>query len=186
MKTPKDITELNYNYISFLFNISTTEAKFKVLLAQGIELNNIEKHLNEKTGIPLVTKKDRIPKHSVEIKMKSYSSMFDGKNHIDCHIAMYNKGICLTKLKSYAENDSFIKALKFTGKYEILNEILNSKQLLKLQRTWVTRNTYNVIRWSKKCIQFIENNDWCIDYLSEKFPFKEQFEKQKEIIRMKI
>ena len=87
------------------------------------------------------------------------------KDQMEYLCEFYNKGIPLSKLKEYSESTTFTKALKFTGKYLIVNDILRTDQLLKIQKTWLLKNTYYVKLWSVKTTEFINLNSWATDFL---------------------
>lgn len=112
-------------------------------------------------------------------KIKS-STELNNEDHIDYHINFFNKGVSFTKLSQYSKNKSFEKAIKFTGKSFILNDILNRDQMLLLQKRWTLSNTYNVRTWSKKAMKFIEKNEWVKTYLKEFMDFDEEYVKQLE------
>lgn len=185
LKEPKDLNKLNFNDISFLKNISLDEAKWAVA-----NFLYTEKHLwatdekgvyinLSKRMIPKLKKTDLIDKDKVEVKIKSCSHL-EGRNLIDYTIESYNKGVDLTRLRKYSENIVFSNSISFTGKHDVLNDILNRNQLLLLQKKWVLKNTYMTNRWSKKTIDFIKNNSWVAGYLSDFFDFDSQFKKQLE------
>ena len=175
-KTPKEITKLNYNDIAFFFNKSASDAKWDM----STYFYSTEKALAEnltKSGTPKIGINDLVDKSEFETKIKSCSKL-EGQNYIDTIIESYNKGIPMERLRKYSESSTFINAMKFTGKHKILNEILNKDQLLKLQKTWLLRNTLTVDYWTKKCTDFIKENDWCIPYLEEYISPHEKIEQQ--------
>ena len=182
MKTPKDLIQLNFNDVAFFLGISTTDAKFKILDSYDLSEEDYDKYISEKTGVPKIGINDFVEKEKFEYKIKS-CSILEGKNSIDYHVKVFNKGIPMSRIQEYGENKSFIKALKFTGKNNILNEILCKDQLFILQKCWVLKNTYQVKRWSEKCIEFIESNKWTFDYLSRYISLEIELEKQKELIK---
>lgn len=158
----KDVKELNFNDVAFFLNISVTDAKWKIA-PHVYTPETIENNLTT-TGIPKISVKDVFSKELFDQKIKSCSHL-EGKSLIDYTVETYNHGVSLTKLKEYSENKTFIKALYFTGKYSILNKILNKDQLKKVQKHWVLKNTYLRNTWSENCIKFIESNKWVFDYL---------------------
>lgn len=168
MKKPEDIVQLNFNDIAFFFGIPSIDAKWVVLNNLNLNPSGLKELINEKTGVPKIGKGDYINKACVERKIKSCSPILEGRPHIDYHIEVYNRGISLTNLREFSENKSFVKALKFTGKYTILNDILNKEQYLRLQKSWVYKNTYRVDRFSKNCLEFIKKNKWAEKYLLSK------------------
>lgn len=175
-KTPKEITKLNYNDIAFFFNKSTSDAKWDM----STYFYSTEKALAEnltKSGTPKIGKNDLVDKSEFEVKIRSCSKL-DGLPQIDFIIETYNKEIPLDRLRKYSETTAFINALQFTGKHTILNQILNESQLLKLQKTWLLKNTIYVSSWSKKCTDFIKANDWCVSYLVEYISPHEKIEQQ--------
>ena len=181
MKTPEQITKLTFNDLAFFRGITTTDAKWE--MAHVIfKPEELEENLT-KSGTPKITAKETVSKSDFETQIRS-NSILDGKNNIDYLISVYNKGVDLNRLKEYSQNKAFIKALKFTGKNDILNSILNKEQYLKLQKTWLFINVYSVNNYSDKTIQFIKNNKWTLPYLIEKgvdeFKIKEQIERYEE------
>lgn len=68
--------------------------------------------------------------------------------------------------------------MRFTGKYSIVNKILNSSQLRKVQGSWLIKNTYMVNRWSDKTIDFINKNKWCAEFLNLNLITNEEIESQ--------
>ena len=183
VKKPTDIKKLTFNDVAFFLEVSTSEAKWKMAyLFFGSEAH-LEKNLT-KTGVPKISIKDVVQKEVFETEIKSCTEL-DGKNNIDFHIETFNKGVPLSELREYAESKGFISALKFTGKHQILNQILNKDQLFLLQKKWLLTNVYNVHRWSKNTIKFIEQNEWSMDYLSEYILFDTEFERQKEYLEQK-
>ena len=178
MKTYKDIKKLNFNDVAFFTGVSTSEAKWNI----AHFFYKTEKLLNEnitKTGVPKLTINDYIDVNEIETKIKS-STVLDGFNNIEHIVNTYNKGVPLTTLMEYAENKAFIKSLKFTGKYSILNDILNSDQLEKLRKLWLLRNCYHVKNYSKNTIKFIRNNCWAISYLVDNGILKDEIERNLE------
>lgn len=174
IKTPEQIVDLNFNDLAFFKGITTSEAKWEManLLYSEKDLYEIEhedgsyKNLN-KSGIPIIKKTERLKKSLFETKIKSCSNL-EGKNHIDFIIKSFNKPIPLQKLKEFSESKTFSKALKFTGKHEILNEILNRDQYLILQKSWLFSNAYLAYLYSDKTKFFVKNNPWAINYLVSK------------------
>jgi hypothetical protein len=176
MKTQNEITKLNFNDIAFFNEISTTDAKWSM----AHHLFGSEKHLEEnlnKSGSPKISNKEYLDKALFESEIKSNSEL-DGINRIDYTISIYNKGVNLNKLREFSETKAFINALKFTGKYTIINEILQDEQLLKLQKSWLLANTYLINRWSKNTVLFIKKYDWSIEYLESKGISKDSINSQ--------
>ena len=172
MKTPKQITELNFNDIAFFNECSTSEAKWSMadffyspdkLLDDGLT----------KSGTPKIKVTDLLPKSQFETQIRSNSNL-EGENKIDYIIKTYNIGVPLNKLREWSENKVFIKALRFTGKYSIINTILNTDQILRVHKSWLLANTYDISYWSKNTVLFINSNKWANDYLLEK-GFKDSF-----------
>lgn len=159
----KTITKLNYNDIAFFKGISTTDAKWKMAHHIFKDEDELYKNLT-KSGAPKISVKEYLDR-SLFDKDISSCTVLDGCSEIDEIIKSYNKGIPLNNLRIYSETQSFIGALKFTGKHDILNRILNKEQLLKIQKTWLFKNCYNVHYWSKNTIGFIQSNKWSYEYL---------------------
>lgn len=176
MKTKTDITKLNFNDLAFFKGISTSDAKWEMAHYFYSTQKELDDNLT-KTGVPRIGINDYVDKSEFETKIKSVSK-FEGLDSIDFIIDTYNATIPLDRIFKYAENTSFIKALKFTGKHSILNEILNKEQLGKLAKIWLLKNTYMVNYWSDKCNKFIQNNDWSVDFLDVNMISKEEIKKQ--------
>ena len=81
--------------------------------------------------------------------MSSGYPEFDGRRTIEVMVEQYNKGVSLAQLKKWAESKTYIKSLKFTGKENILNEILNADQYFKLQIHWAFAAVYAVKHLTK-------------------------------------
>ena len=166
LKTPNEIQKLNYNDVAFLTNKSTSEAKWDMSTYIYKSEDEIYENLT-KTGVPKIGINDLVDKSDFETKIKSCSAL-DGLNSIDHLIETHNKGIPTSGLLKFSENPTFRKAIKFTGKYSILNDILNREQFLKLQKSWLFNQTYGKDRFSDKTIKFIITNDWSTEYLTDK------------------
>ena len=168
MKTPKDIKELNINDLDFFEGISLSDAKWK--MAKHYYTTDTETLVNlTQAGIPKIPISFYINRLEFDKNIRS-SSILDGLNTIDTIVKMYNKGIPLNTLREFSESKPFKKALKFTGKHSILNEILNRDNLRKLQKSWLLANCYCVSpnRRSNNTVKFIENNSWSNDFLASK------------------
>jgi hypothetical protein len=165
MKKPNEITELNYNDLSFFTNKTIPELKWEMASTIYTSEKDIDDNL-DKRGYPKISVKDFVKKSIFETKIKSCSDL-EGLNYIDHVIESYNKGIDLNRLRSYAERETFQKALRFTGKFNIINEILNDKQYRLLQEKWLFANTYNKKTWSDNCLKFIIKNKWSIEFLEK-------------------
>jgi hypothetical protein len=166
MKTPNEILKLNYNDLAFFTNKKLPELKWEMSpyfynTDQDIDLNL------DKKGTPKIKVTDFVNKSDFESKINS-CSLLDGKNYMDYVIESYNKGIDLARLRDYSEKDAYIKALKFTGKYNILNLILKDSQYRLLQGKWLLANVYSKRNWSDKSIKFIVKNKWAKDFLISK------------------
>jgi hypothetical protein len=131
MKTPERIKKLNFNDVAFFTEKTVTDAKWD-MAHHLFKPEEIKDNLTS-AYIPAIKISDMVDKSAFETKIKSNSNL-EGRNRIDYIIETYNKGVPLNTLRSYAENPLFIKALKFTGKNSILNDILNTEQLLKIQK----------------------------------------------------
>ena len=160
MKTFNQIKELNYNDISFFLGISVIDAKF-IIECKAFPLSH------QRGDIIKIGIKDYIEVKHVEKPIHSNSAL-DGKGVIETVVKTYNKGVTPHKFMEFGQNKNFIKAIKFTGKYAILNDILNPVQYLKLQKIWLFSNVYGKKRWSKKTAIFIKVNDWAKDYLESR------------------
>tara|TARA_R110000803_G_scaffold10007_6_gene31104 strand:+ start:1236 stop:1784 length:549 start_codon:yes stop_codon:yes gene_type:complete len=171
MKKPIEIKELNYNDIAFFTGKTITEIKWE-MSTHLYTTKNIDENL-DKRGNPKVSLTDLVNKSLFETEIRSCSDL-EGLNYIDHVVSSYNKGIDLTRLRSYAEKDTFIKALRFTGKFNIINEILNEKQYKLLQEKWLFANTYSKKAWTDNCFKFIISNKWSIGYL-ESHGFSKSF-----------
>ena len=160
MKTFKEIKKLNFNDLAFFKGYSTTDAKWEIAPL----LYSPENIKTTKKGSPIVGVSEFFDVANFDFSMRSNSKL-DGQDQMEYLCEFYNKGIPLSKLKEYSENTTFTKALKFTGKYLIVNDILRTDQLLKIQKTWLLKNTYYVKLWSVKTTEFINLNSWATDFL---------------------
>lgn len=160
MKTFEQIKTVNHNDISFFLGIPVIDAKFLIEL-------EIFPLTHEKRGVVKIGINDRIETMLVEKPIHSNSEL-DGKGTIETVVETYNKGVTPHKFMEFGQSAGFIKAIKFTGKYTILNEILNPEQLLKLQKIWLFSNVYNKKRWSKNASIFIRANIWAKVYLESR------------------
>ena len=167
MKKPNQVKELNFNDLSFFMGIRSIDAKWIVSGVLNEDKAWDENNLT-KTGAPAISNKDYVNKEQVDVKIRSNSAL-DGKSTIDYHVSQFNKGVPTNTLREYSQKPTFLAALKFTGKYEILNHILNEDQIRKLQKTWLAANTQNAKRyWSKKTSEFISNNEWAKEAVRSK------------------
>ena len=176
LKTKNEVQQLNFNDLAFFMGISTSDAKWKMAHIFYNSDKELSKNLT-KTGVPKISVNDYVSKSEFEKKIKS-STELENKNHIDYHIDFFNKGVSHTKLSEYSQSKSFVKAIKFTGKSSILNDILNRDQMLLLQKRWILSNTYNVRTWSKKAMKFIEDNEWVKSYLNLNMDFDTEYIEQ--------
>lgn len=175
MKTYKDIKQINYNDLSFFKSIKIEEAKFFIAsVLEAYRPNSIEFN---KSGSPRVKVTDLIKVEDAHLKINSCSNL-DQKNLIEYYVNYFNNGVPIQKLREYSMNKQYIKALKFTGNHTIVNDILNRKQLRKLQETWLLKNCLFINRFSKNTVNFIiENESWSIEYLLNNNIKKEAIEK---------
>jgi len=176
IQTPKKVSKLNFNDLAFLTNKSTSEAKWDMANYLFSSDEELSENLT-KSGIPKVSVNEYLDKSLFETRIKSCSRL-DGLNSIDYIIKTYNNGITIDRLQKYSETPAFQKALKFTGKFTILNNILNKDQLLKLQKSWIYKNTYLIHNWSDNCISFIKENDWSVEFLKSKMIDENEIIKQ--------
>lgn len=163
MKTFKEIKTLSYNDYAFFKGISINDAKWEFACKM---YKNISELPLTKTGVPIISLKEKIDKKEFDFKMKS-NSILEGEDQMKYLCDFYNKGIPLQKLKQYSESEPMRKALRFTGSNQIINDILEPSQLLKIQKTWLLRNVYLKRKYSDKTIHFIHKNDWAINFLTE-------------------
>lgn len=174
MKTKNDIKKLNFNDYAFFKGVSTTDAKWK--FAEFLfPTEEIEENLT-KSGTPKIGINDYLPVDNFDFKMRSNSKL-DGLSQFEYLCDYYNSGIPLNTLREFSENTTYIKALKFTGKNNIINEILNTEQLLKLQKTWILK-TFQTINFDN-LIKFEMSNDWVINFLYESKVDIDKYEKMK-------
>ena len=122
MKTYKDFKELDYMELSFFAGISIEEAK------DFISIHFL------KWDRP-ITKKHKIPVEDYNFTWKTNTSMGD-VNKMKMICDSYNKGVSLGKLREFGENEEYIAKGKFTGRYEVLNYILNREQYNFLKKKW--------------------------------------------------
>lgn len=166
MKTSKQIKHVNSNDIQFILGKSPNEAKSVIAKALNI------KEVNSK-GIPLVKASDKAPVEDIDFTIRSNSAL-DGACYFEVIVDRFNQGIDMGALRNFGEDKRFIKKLKFTGKYHILNEIMNDDQYLKLQKIWLFSNVYGKKKPSLEAQEFISKNDWAKEYLKTKgIVFKE-------------
>lgn len=190
MKTKKDFRTLNYSEFAFFKGCDTGEAKLifsdilfpndwhKLILIDGKKVYN-PKYVN-KSGNPKISAKDYIELHQLKIHfLINSNSHLDNTCQFEYLCDYYNNGIPLQKLREHSQNKTFLKALKFTGKNSIINEIINPEQLLKIQKTWLLSNTYMKNTWSKNCIEFIENTEWALAFLEVNMIYESEFLEQK-------
>lgn len=163
MKTTNDIKYLNYNDLSFFLGISPMDAKWE-----------IAQHLFTPSTIPVTSKgapkikiSDQVETDKIDFTIRSNSAL-DGSCRFTYLVDYYNKGITMDALRNFGENKTFIKKLKFTGKFEILNEIMNDEQYLKLQKIWLFASVYGKSKPSKNASEFIKANEWSKDYLESR------------------
>ena len=160
MKTKNEITEFNYNDLSFFTGKPVIESKCKIADILKIEDTTPK-------GLPKIKITDKIPVSKIDFTMKS-SSELEGKSRFEYLCDFYNKEIPLNTLREMSQSKASIKAIKFTGLNDILNQILNKEQYLKLQKTWLFSNVFEPRYLTDKALLFIENNEWAESYLSEK------------------
>jgi len=176
MKTSEQITKLNFNDLSFFRNITATDSKWLIYNHYFKSEKDLKDNLSA-TGKPKIGISDTVDKSAFETKMISNSHL-DGKNNIDYHIDYYNNGVPLNTLREFSQNEPYRKALKFTGKKQILNDILKPSQLLQLQKTWLEANIYSKKTWSKQTALFIQNTEWAVGHLKSIGISKSQVERQ--------
>lgn len=160
MKTFNDIQELNYNDLAFFTGLSVNDSKWEIAAKFG-------KTVFSQDGVPIIGKEETIKPLYFNFTIRSNSKL-EGQNKMEYLVNYYNKGTHKHQLMEFSQNEAYINALKFTGKYSILNEILNREQLLQLQKKWLVMhlrlsNNYA----SSKVQQFIEDNAWAKAYLSQ-------------------
>ena len=163
MKTPNEVLKLNYNDLAFFTNKKLPELKWQMAPFFYDSDKDIDMNLDKK-GVPKIRITDVVNKSDFETKINS-CSLLDGMNYIDYVISSYNKGVDLNRLRGYSENDVYIKALKFTGKNNILNHILNDSQYKILQGKWLLSNIHSKRTWGEKSLNFIIKNKWVKDML---------------------
>ena len=160
MKTFKKIKQVNHNDISFFLGIPVIDAKFLI----ECEIFPLSQQKREKVSIGI---KDYVDVNLIEKPIHSNSKL-DGKGTIETVVETYNKGVTPHKFMEFGQNPVFIKAIKFTGKSTIVNEILNTEQYEKLQRIWLFSNVYGNPRFSKNAAIFIATNTWAKEYLESR------------------
>ena len=160
MQIFKQIKQVNHNDISFFLGIPVIDAKF-LIKSEIFPLSHLK---GQKVRIGI---KDYIDVSLVEKPIRANSKL-DGKGTIETVVNIYNKGVTPHKFMEFGQNPVFIKAIKFTGKSTIVNEILNSEQYEKLQRIWLFSNVYGKKRFSKNASIFIRTNEWAKEYLESR------------------
>lgn len=159
MKTKDDIKDLNFQDYAFFKGVSLLDAKW-VFASRLFTPENLE---TTKTGIPKITASDRLPVKDFDFTMRS-NSLLDGQCQLQYLCDYYNRGVAVSKIMEYSENKSFVKAMKFTGKDSIVNEILNRDQLLKIQKTWLLKNSFYSIK--EVAIKFEISHKWAAEYMT--------------------
>ena len=188
MKTKNDFTELNYNEYAFFKGVSTTDAKWEFMVhifkkdwwpkhEEAIKNKVASKYLT-KAGNPRITAKDLVSIKDLDFTMRSNSPSMDGKSRFEYLVDYYNKGIPLNSLREFSDKDGFIKAIRFTGKDTVINDILNPDQLIKLQKTWLLRSFEHGIL--DTAIRFEDANEWASQYLYENGIDMDRFYKAKD------
>jgi len=160
MKKIDQIQELDYNDLAFFTDLSPSDCKWEI----AAKLGKTDFTLS---GIPIIGKEDTIKPWHYNFTIRSNSKL-DGKNKMEYLVKYYNKGTHTHQLMEFSQNETFIKALEFTGKYKILNDILNNKQYLKLQKSWLRSHillTNNYV--SAKAQKFMKQHSWARKYLKE-------------------
>ena len=159
------ITEINFNDYAFFKGVSVREAKW-VFAEKLFKPENIEKNLT-KSGVPIIKSDEYISIDDFDFSMRANSKL-EGKSVVKYLFSYYQKGVDMNKLREYSENKSFITALRFTGKHQIVNKMLNTAQLEKLQKTWLLKNIVYKNFYSDNTIKFIINNKWAMGFLEAK------------------
>jgi len=157
MKTKKTITHLNYNDLAFFTGESVINCKWIIAGILKIEDETPK-------GLPKVKISDKIKVSEVDFKINS-SSVLDKKSRFEYLCDFYNAGTTIDNLRILSEHKPFIKAIRFTGKDSVLNDILNKEQLLRLQKTWIFTNTYMPRFLTDGADKFIKKYDWAKPYL---------------------
>ena len=161
MKTYKLLKEVNYNDVAFFFNVPIAEAK-QIISKSAFPTSRAYGQS------PTITKHDTAFVSDIEKPIRSVVRDLDGRGVIEVSVERHNKGVPTSKLQSYGENTSFIKAISFTGKQTILNDILNAEQYRKLQQIWLYSSVYGRKHWHKKTCIFIRTTDWAVEYLESR------------------
>ena len=160
MKTKKTITHLNYNDLAFFTGESVIDCKWKIAGILKIENETLK-------GLPKVKVSDKIKVSDVDFRITS-NSVLDKKNRFEYLCDFYNTGTTIDNLRRLSEHKPFIKAVRFTGKDSVLNDILNKEQLLRLQKTWIFANTYMPRFLTDGAEEFIKKYDWAKPYLESR------------------
>ena len=181
MKTSEQITKLNFNDLAFFRNITATDSKWLIYKHFYKSEEDLKNNLST-TGKPKIGIADTVDKSAFETKMVSNSHL-DGKNNIDYHINYYNNGVPLNTLREFSEYEAYMKAFKFTGKKQILNDILKPSQLLQLQKSWLKTNIYSKKNWSKNTALFIQDTNWAVEFLQSIGINKSQINRQLEQLK---
>lgn len=195
MKTKDDFKELNINDYAFFKGISVTDAKWvfaDIIFPEGWHnlkpdapfFGKSNKYVNDK-GVPKISTSEMVGYDKFDFSMNSNSEL-DKKCQLTYLCNFYNNGIPLQKLREHSQNKTYIKALKFTGKNQVINAIINPNQLLKIQKTWLLSNVYMIKNWSKNCIEFIEHNDWAIGFLKVNMIPEDEYLTQKSRVNQKL
>lgn len=179
MKRYIDISKITFQDYAFFKGVELAEAKWKFAeIINGpsakyatkaqIKAKNLKGYSEiTESGTPCIPAKETLHKSKFDFSMISNSNL-DGKCQMEYLCNYYNSGVPIQLLREFAENVGYKKALRFTGKRTIVNDILNEDQLKKLHQTWLFSNCYEVKFWSKAAIEFIESNVWARGYLIER------------------
>lgn len=162
MKTYNEIKYLNYQDLAFFSGQSVTDCKFYIAAMLGIKEKN-------KAGIPKVKISDKIERDKVDFTLRSNSEL-EGADRMKYLCDFYNRGVDPATFMKFGENETFKKHLKFTGVNSILNEILNSDQLRKLQKKWLFANVYGKQRdkIGAKAESFLKQNQWASELVEKR------------------
>lgn len=162
MKTYKNFenAELNYEDLAFFLSIKTAEAKAII--------NNLLNLGYTPAGKPVAKASDRIYAQDIpQLRIRSNSNL-DGKSRLKLICDAYNKGVSIGTLRDWSQNETYIKAVGFTGNMKPAAEILNPDQLRKLQKAWLVENVASNLHLTKQAEKFIKANDWAAEFLKEK------------------
>ena len=155
MKTYNDYKVLNWKELAFFAGITPAKAKHEI--ASKLFAN--EQVEFTKAGVPKVKITDVIHASSYDFSMRSNSKL-DSMCRLKYLCDYYNNGTDINRLREYSENPAYIKAIAFSGINTPLNDILNTEQLKKLQKSWFVSHMRGRKYMTSRAKKFLKENPW--------------------------